>query len=266
MPTVDNYAAATQLFAKARDPKKGKPLAVLHWRLYKDGDEFVFNHYDVQVARMLPDDRLIVTGYGSNNPPSVVVATADKVLPIRIIRRTQSHYRVHIETGRGGGAFTKYGVEDWLGMLTGGSRLYNDVVFDLATRTAVAGGAEPIIHTDKDANKKWLAQLRQMKQSIKVLIRLGAMDARLAQISASGQVWGDCASLLRASDEHLAIMAADLRAGVVSEQLADLLAQSCARSYYGGGPTQAEQSEHIDKIFSRNSAALRMALGVITVA
>jgi len=263
MTIINSYTDAAALFAKARNPEMGKPLAAAGWRMFKDGDEFVFYHIGVQVARILPTNQLIVVGYGTNNPPQGVVATSDKVLPIRILRRSVAHYRVHAVTDPDGGAFSRYGVLDWEGMRTGGVRLWLDAVFDLSRRVWLTP-AETVTATDKAAAKVWRAQSTHIRNVLATMIRLGAIDTRIQAKIANGDLWYAGVRLTKPRPSELAVLVEAVRTGIVSDELADMFAQSCRRVYLHGADT-SEQLEHMSAVFEHNSLALRMALGVITI-
>ena len=261
---INNYADAAALFAKARRPEKGKPLDARHWRLFKDGDEFVVNYLSVQAARILPTNQLIVMGYADRNPPQGLVATSARVLPICIIRRSSTHYRVHAITSPGGGPYRQYGMIDWKDMLTGGVRLYHDATFDLVRRVWLSA-PEVAKTVDVVARKDWLAKSKHIQNVFRTMIRLGAIDARIRAKDAAGPPWKTApVHLIRPRSHEFAALVEAVRTGIVPEELADLFAQSCRTKYYDGGGA-AEQLKHVSAIFERNSLALRTALGVITI-
>lgn len=261
---INNYADAAALFAKARRPEKGKPLDAQHWRLFKDGDEFVLNYLSVQVARILPSNTLIVTGYGANNPPQGMIATAERALPIRIIRRGAGDYRLHAVMDPDDYDMSKkYGVADWRGMMTGGVHLWHDAAFDLTNRVWLT---EPEVTKtiDKLADKEWRAKSTHVKKVLAAMIKLGAIDARIRAKADADEPWYKSASLTRPSKRALAVMLDAVKTGVVSEDLADLFAQSCRRKNITG-PDVPDQLRHLSAIFKRHSLTLRTALGVVTI-
>lgn len=263
MPIIKDYASAVALFAKARDPAKGKPLGVQHWRLFKDGDEFVVRHEDVLVARILPSNRLIVRGYETHNPPQGVVATVDRVLPLRIVRRGPAHYRAHCVVDPEGGVFTQYGQAGWNGMLRGGVHLWHDRTFDLTKRVWLSA-PELTKTTDKAAQRDWLAKSKRIRNVFYVMIRLGAVEARVQALKDAGQPWYTGQSLLKPSPEDLALLVEAVQTGVVSDLLAERFAQSLRR-VTTDRLTVELQLRHLSDVFSRNSLALRAALGVLII-
>jgi hypothetical protein len=263
MPIINDYASAAALFAKTRNPEKGKPLGVQYWRMFKDGDEFAFYHLDVLVARILPSNQLIVRGYETHNPPQGVVATVDRALPLRIIRRGPAHYRVHAVTDPKGNCFAQYGQPDWTGMRRGGVHLWHDVVFDLTNRVWLSA-PELTKTTDKVAQRDWLAKSKHIRNVFATMIRLGAIEARIQALKDADQPWYTGSSLLKPSSEDLALLAEAVQTGVVSDLLAERFARSLRRVTIDR-PTVETQLQHLSDVFSRNSLALRTALGVVTV-
>jgi hypothetical protein len=264
MTIIKDYTSAAALFTKARRPEKGKPLGVQHWRMFKDGDEFAVYYFDVLVARILPTNQLIVRGYKAGTTPQGVVATADRVLPLRIVRRGPSHYRAHCVVDPEGDIWSMFGVTDWDGMRTGGVHLWHDVTFDLTKRVWLSA-PEVTKVIDETARKDWLVKSRHIRNVFATMIRLGAVEARMRAMKDAGQPWYTGRSLLtRPSSEDLALLADAVRMGVVSDRLADVFAQSVRRSCIGDMSVEV-QLEHLSRVFQHNSLALRTVLGVITV-
>jgi hypothetical protein len=264
MPTINNYDDAAALFAKARHPAKGKPLDVRHWRLFKDGDEFVVNYLNVQVCRFLPTGRLIVRGYGARNPPQGVVATVDRALPFRILRRGPAHYRVHAVTDpKSKDVFRMYGVTGWEDMLAGGAHLWHDVTFDLTSRVWLSA-PEVTKTTDPVAHKDWMCKSRHIRSVFAAMIRIGAVSARIDALAAAEKPWYSGAQLVKPTDTELAALVRAVDTGTVDDALLTMFAQSCRRTYIGSADTE-EQLIVLSNIFKRNSLALRTALGVVTV-
>jgi hypothetical protein len=70
VPMIASYADAEAVFAKARNPEKGKPLKNTY-RLIKDGDEFIVRSSNKNVAKIYRNNTVEV--FVPKNTPSYLL-------------------------------------------------------------------------------------------------------------------------------------------------------------------------------------------------
>jgi len=253
---LDSYAKAHNLFGKARNGAKGKPVG-RNWRLYQDGEEYALYCYGKMFGRFLPNNTFRFcydpTAY---MPP--MVYTSHTYTPIKIVRRSKGHYRVHVKDW---GTETYSTATDYSEFTTGGYKLYDGMVLDLSTRLMVRY-VEPKLVTDPEARTVWLRQLRATKRHLHTMAKLGAFTAVLEKITAEGGLrWDNPVNLLRPNTEQLNVIAAALD-GKDMHAFNDLVARSMYYHLYNRTDVQA-QRQHIDLIFQHNSLELRRIRGVV---
>jgi len=239
--TIHTYADAVEFFSKARDKTKGRPLKASGWRMFKDGDEFVFNYGPTQIARVLPDNTIRFT-HANDWFPQGAGITINTVIPFAVLRRGKGHYRVHT-LGRG--------------ELSTGQRLYDGLTYDLNTLQPV-GYKEPTLVTDPAARRLWLAMVKRLKTHLKTVVKLGGLTARVEALKSSGISRWHVYYIRR--DDLPAILAA---LDGDTEAFVQRLAEHIYRTYYSLPDTGA-QCEIIDNIITGQSLDLRKALGVVT--
>lgn len=253
MTQLNSYTQAAATFAKARKPSEGKPLLTRGWRLFKDGDEYVVYHRSAQVARFLPDNtlRLLVPAIGvSYDMPH----TIHHALPMRYVRRSAAHYRVH--------PFVSGSSTEEHESIPDGYRLYDGLTIDLTTRLA-PNYREPQIVTDPVARRDWLAKSKALKTYLKTIAKLGGFTARIEaiQADASQKRW-TAPSMIHSVPENVETLLAALN-GDGMEHVVQRVAEDMFRASFFT-PSVAEQTKRIDTIINHHSLALRTALGVIT--
>lgn len=251
MTQLVSYEATKDLFAKARKPSAGKPLSTKGWRLYKDGDEYIAYHFTTQVARFLPDNtlRLLVPATGIGY---LVPHTIRNVLPMRYVRRSAAHYRVH--------PFVSGSSMEEHESIPDGYRLYDGLTIDLTTGLA-PNYREPEIVTDPVARRDWLAKSEALKTYLKTIVKLGGFTARVEALQNSGKIRWEFASMSYRVPEDVAILRAALD-GDGMDRVVQRIGEDMFRTFYRT-PNTTEQMKLIDTIISKHSHALRTALGVI---
>ena len=253
MTQLNSYTQAAATFAKARKPIAGKPLLAQGWRLFKDGDEYVVYHLSAQVARFLPDNtlRLLVPATGVNR---LMPHTIHHALPMRYVRRSAAHYRVH--------PFVSGSSMEEHESIPDGYRLHDGLTIDLTTRLAPSY-REPQIVTDPAARRDWLAKSKALKTYLKTIAKLGGFAARIEamQADASQKRW-TAPSMIHSSPENVETLLAALD-HIGLEHLVQRVTEDMFRTSFFT-PSVADQIKRVDTIINHHSIALRTALGVIT--
>jgi len=253
---LDSYAKAHNLFGKARNGARGKPVG-RNWRLYQDGEEYALYCYGKMFGRFLPNNTFRFcydpTAY---MPP--MVYTSHSYTPIKIVRRSKGHYRVHVKDW---GTETYSTATEYHEFTTGGYKLYDGMVLDLSTRLMIRY-VEPKLVTDPDARTVWLRQLRATKRHLHTMAKLGAFTAMIEQIAAADEPrWAVGPNLLRPKPSELNVICAALD-GKDMHVFNELVAKSMYYHLYSRADVQA-QRQHIDAIFNTNSLELRRIRGVV---
>lgn len=253
---LDSYAKVHNLFGKARNAVKGKPIGN-NWRLFQDGDEYALYCYGVMFGRFLPNNTFRFcydrTAY---MPPAAY--SAHKITPIMIVRRSKGHYRVHIKDW---GTEVFPTAKEYNEFRTGGYKLYDGMVLDLSTRLMVRY-MEPKLVVDDAARTKWLRQLRTLKRHLHTIAKLGGFTAMFEPIAASNEPrWAVGPNLLRPTSADLHTMSQALD-GVDLPIFVEMVAKSMFINIYPRDDIPA-QRHHIDAIFSTNSLELRRLRGVV---
>jgi len=252
---LDSYAKAHNLFGKARNGAKGKPVG-RNWRLFQDGEEYALYCHGQMFGRFLPNNTFRFCYGGNNLPPAAY--TSHIYTPIKVVRRSKGHYRVHVKDW---GTETYSTATDYSEFTTGGWKLYDGMVLDLSTRLMVRY-VEPKLVTNTDARTVWLRQLRATKRHLHTMAKLGAFTAMIQKfIAANGLRWEDAADLLRPTTEQLNVICAALD-GEDMHAFNDLVARSMFYHLYHKTDVGA-QRDHIDAIFNTNSLELRRIRGVV---
>jgi hypothetical protein len=245
---LDSYDTVRDLFGKARDRAKGKPVGS-NWRLFQDGDEYALYCQGQIFGRFLPNNTFRFC-YDPAAYMTPMVYTSHRVLPVAVIRRSKGHYRLHVKD-KGTEVYPQ----------TNGFKLYDGAVLDLTTHLMVRY-VEPQMVVDPDARTVWLRQLRATKRHLHTMAKLGAFTAMIQKfIDANGLRWEDAADLLRPTTEQLNVICAALD-GKDMHAFNDLVARSMFYHLYYKTDVQA-QREHIDAIFNTNSLELRRIRGVV---
>lgn len=246
---LNSYDTVRDLFSKARNKDKGKPVGS-NWRVFQDGDEYTLYCYSTMFGRFLPDNtfRFCYTGQNQYMPPAVY--TMHNIMPISMVRRSKGHYRVHVKD-----RVTQFYPQ------TVGFKLYDGLVLDLTTRLMVRY-TEPNMVVDAAARTKWLRQLRTLKRHLHTIAKLGGFTAMFEPIAASNEPrWAVGPNLLRPTSADLHIMSQALD-GVDLPVFVEMVAKSMYINIYHRDGIPA-QRQHIDDIFSTNSLELRRLRGVV---
>jgi hypothetical protein len=252
---LDSYAKAHNLFSKARNGAKGKPVG-RNWRLYQDGEEYALYCHGQMFGRFLPNNTFRFCYGGNNLPPAAY--TSHSYTPIKVVRRSKGHYRVHVKDW---GTETYSTATEYNEFTTGGWKLYDGMVLDLSTRLMV-GYAEPKMVVDPDARTVWLRQLRATKRLLHTMAKLGAFTAMFEQFGATGALrWENLVDLLRPNASQLNVISAALD-GKDMHVFNELVAKSMYYHLYSRADVGA-QRDHIDAIFNTNSLELRRIRGVV---
>jgi hypothetical protein len=253
---LDSYAKAHNLFGKARNGAKGKPIGG-RWRLFQDGEEYALYCQGQIFGRFLPNNTFRFC-YDPAAYMTPMVYTSHTHTPIKIVRRSKGHYRVHVKDW---GTETYSTATEYNEFTTGGYKLYDGMVLDLSTRLMVRY-VEPKLVTDPEARAVWLRQLRATKRHLHTMAKLGAFTAMIEQIAAEGGLrWDNPVNLLRPNTEQLNAICAALD-GKDMHVFNDLVAKSMYYHLYNRTYVPA-QREHIDYIFQHNSLELRRIRGVV---
>lgn len=262
MTIITTYKQAENLFAKVRKPEAGKPIGPRGWRMFKDGDEFAIYCSGTMVARVLPNNTLRMVLPDGVNLPSSVSYKIWAVIPVMLHHRSARNYRLHpILVGGKVNTPSGCGYTLWDDFRTKGYRLYDGLTIDLTTRTAV-DYKEPQTITDPERNKEWLRKSKALKLHLKTIAKLGVFDA-IWDESKGMERW-EMDSIATASAEQVPMFLDALNGHGLAE-FVQAVGYSIWRDHFAK-PSIAEQIKYIDYIFTRNSFALRSALGVITQA
>ena len=247
---LNSYDTVRDLFGKARDKAKGKPVGS-NWRVFQDGDEYALYCHGSLFGRFLPDNtfRFCYDRTAQYMPPATYAV--HRIMPILVVRRSKGHYRVHVKD-----RVTQFFPQ------TNGFKLYEGMVLDLTTRLMVRY-TEPKLVVDDAARTKWLRQLRTTKRHLNTIVRLGGFTAMLEQIAAENTPrWHVGPNLLlRPTSADLRIMSQALD-GVDLPVFVEMVAQSMYADIYDRGDIPAQRA-HIDAIFNTNSLELRRLRGVV---
>jgi hypothetical protein len=187
-----------------------------------------------------------------------MVYTSHTHTPIKVVRRSKGHYRVHVKDW---GTETYSTATDYSEFTSGGYKLYDGMVLDLSTRRMVRY-VEPKLVTDPEARTVWLRQLRATKRHLHTMAKLGAFTAMIEQIAAAAEPrWAVGPNLLRpiTADLHIISQALD---GENLPAFNEMVAKSMFVNLYSRADVGA-QREHIDAIFNTNSLELRRLRGVV---
>jgi hypothetical protein len=253
---LDSYAKAHNLFGKARNAAKGKPVGG-KWRLFQDGEEYALYCQGQIFGRFLPNNTFRFC-YDPAAYMTPMVYTSHTYTPIKVVRRSKGHYRVHVKDW---GTETYSTATEYNEFTTGGYKLYDGMVLDLDTRLMVRY-VEPKMVVDPEARTVWLRQLRATKRLLHTMAKLGAFTAMIQKfIAANGLRWEDAADLLRPKPSELNMICAALD-GNDMHAFNDLVARSMFYHLYKKTDVQA-QRQHIDAIFNTNSLELRRIRGVV---
>lgn len=257
MTTFTSYEQTAEFFAKARNKEAGRPIGPSGWRLYKDGEEYVVTIHATHIARIMPNDTLVMQ---TDNPLPGAIMVVQHVLPIMIQRRSKAHYRLHIRE-RGGKPhdLKAYGLTDWADPHTKGLRLYEGLTIDLRTRQPV-GYVEPVQVVDSDKRKVWLSKSNKIKRVLKTIAKMDGFGPRINQLTENRWTYQ---SLFNASEADIQIIIDALLNDNIEPLIQRMAETFKNHSYYE--LTVKEMENIIDRVFSSNSLELRKALGVIEI-
>ena len=265
---IHSYDRAAAFFAGAKSPDKGRPLSRTMWRLFKDGDTYVINNSGDEAIRITPDN-VATLHIGQYAPNKNMLWGLPKVTPIYIHKRSEGNYRVHIRrTHIPTERYNKpsdFNLTGFTEFSRGGARLFDGLKIDLY-RGWILNAPSDKPEVDADARKKWLVSSVQLKRHLQVITRLGGFDALVQQVMAAGDrtnLYRWDLPTLRDIGKHpdrLALFKAALD-GDKLQEFTYLVAQSMVAC--GECRDQAIQLAHINNIFTKNSVALRVALGVL---
>lgn len=256
MTQITTYKQADEFFSKARNKDAGRPLGVVGWRLFRNGDVYHLNYNDKMFATVHPNNHLVLTGVDVSNG---MVNGASKVLPIMMVYRSTDNYRVHIrKEGKPKNTYDAYGLTTFHDWRTGGLRYIKDLTINLTTRTVV-DYVEPVRTVDTDARKDWLRNSARVKKHLKTIAKLGGFDPLVSALPNLRWQY----RTIGANPADLNIMLTAL-AGGDTQPLVQRVAEHMRRAAYSLPLSVESQLGIIDDIFDKNSVALRRALGVIT--
>ena len=244
---LNSYDTVRDLFGKARDKAKGKPVGS-NWRVFQDGDEYTLYCHGTMFGRFLPDNtfRFCYTGQNQYMPPAVY--TMHKIMPVAMVRRSKAHYRVHVKD-KDTGVYPQ----------TEGFKLYDGLVLDLTTRLMIRY-TEPKLVVDAAARTKWLRQLRALKRHLHTIAKLGGFTAMIEPMKHMAR-WEAGVNFLRCTSTGLHIISQALD-GVDMPVFVEMVAKSMYANIYDRDDIPAQRA-HIDDIFNTNSLELRRLRGVV---
>lgn len=257
MELISSYADAAYKFSKARKPESGKPLGK-SWRMYKDGNEFVFNHYATQVARITLANHLII--YKSPHIAPLVYGTIHTVLPVSLVVVSKDNIRLHLHNLTNDNGYRAYGLTSYAEFRTKGSALMEgETAVDLGTMTLV-NYKEPKRVVNPDARKTWLKQSGAFRKHLETMAKLGFFAAQYEKMDGFRYAFMSMRHVHTRRDIDLLVQGL---AGDITTELLTRIAESMYREFYRT-PTVPEQIKYIGDIMKTNSLTLRKALGVVS--
>jgi hypothetical protein len=160
---IASYADAEAVFAKVRDPGRGKPLRLPTYRLFKDGDEFLVRASYKYVAKIYRNNTIEV--FIPKHTPSYLLTTVlPQIIPVKVGWNGRKIAFMH----------------------TGKSILiphYKGLTFDMLTGECVSQPPTKL-NVNKDKRKEYLRDLRVFKRQFETRLKLGVFNAIAAQIMA----------------------------------------------------------------------------------
>ena len=209
VPMIASYADAEAVFAKARNPEKGKPLKNTY-RLIKDGDEFVLTISSKHVAKIYRNNTIevFVPKYTAS---WLLMIVLPQLVPVKV---------------------------GWIGrkmafMHTGKSILiphYKGITFDMLTGECVSQPPTKL-NVNKDKRKEYLRDLRVFKRQFETRLKLGVFNAIADQIMAEKpELWG-----LRVrwnNNLTMQMVAYQVQSKTISHEFAKILVGHTLSDYY----------------------------------
>ena len=253
---ISSYKAAQLHMEKARSKAKGRPMKGTGWRLFQDGDEYVVTVHEVQVGRFLPDNTFMFTlrREQAYSVAQVMSGTMHRNLPFRWARVAHKTYRVdhhmNIPTHRSWEHFQRP---------TNAPMVYDGLKFDLSTGECRTYRPDTRPVVDPERRKEWLAASRAWKRKLKIVARIGGLDALIAAERQNPTPWGQKPKW--ASPSQVDILYKAIKDGDLST---DLLRQFMATVVHQWGPTPTSMDAYglIERIITAQSKELRMLFGV----
>jgi len=162
IPMIASYADAEAVFAKARNPEKGKPLKNTY-RLIKDGDEFVLTTSSKYVAKIYRNNTIEV--FAPKYTSSYLLMTVlPELVPVRAGWISRKIAFMHTDK--------KVLIPHYKGL-----------TFDMVAGDCVSQPpTKPIIIKEK--RREYLRDLRVFKRQFETRLKLGVIDSIAAQMTA----------------------------------------------------------------------------------
>lgn len=192
---VTSYDQAAALFAKARDPQKGKP--VKRWcRLFKHGDTYQLrmDYLDTLIAVFRPDNTLeIVADRKAMRMHSATLTGAlHKAIPVMLCRVGVGRYMV--ASTKAVDAVNDRTICGNQKVRRVGSELFEGIKFDLNTAMDVCINPKPdvTVSLDPEKRKVWLRSLKAFKRGVAVRVKLGVFEPLCNQVAsrrAANKTW-----------------------------------------------------------------------------
>lgn len=209
VPMIASYADAEAVFAKARNPDKGKPLKNTY-RLIKDGDEFVLTTSSKHVAKIYRNNTIEVF-VPKYTPSWLLMTVLPQLVPIRAGWIGRKIAFMHTDK--------KVLIPHYKGLTFG----------MLAGNCASQPPTKPIIIKEK--RREYLRDLRVFKRQFETRLKLGVFNAIAAQIMAEKpELWG-----LRVhwySDLNRQMVAHQVQSKTVSHEFAKILVGHTLSDHY----------------------------------
>jgi hypothetical protein len=240
VPMIASYADAEAVFAKARNPEKGKPLKNTY-RLIKDGDEFVLTTSSKHVAKIYRNNTIEV--FAPKYTPSWLLMTVlPQLVPVKV---------------------------GWIGrkmafMHTGKSILiphYKGITFDMLTGECVSQPPTKL-NVNKDKRKEYLRDLRVFKRQFETRLKLGVFNAIAAQIMAEKpELW-----TLRVrwdGDKTKQSVVQELQSKTVSHEFAKVLVgHTLSNHYYRPDPSHDAFRRTLTTALNHARGLIRVVYGI----
>lgn len=209
VPMIASYADAEAVFAKARNPEKGKPLKNTY-RLIKDGDEFVLTTSGKHVAKIYRNSTIEV--FAPKYVTSWLLMTVlPELVPVRAGWISRKIAFMHTDK--------KVLIPHYKGLTFG----------MLAGNCASQPPTKPIIIKEK--RREYLRDLRVFKRQFETRLKLGVFNAIAAQIIAEKpELWG-----LRVrwdGDKTKQSVVQELQSKTVSHEFAKVLVGHTLSNHY----------------------------------
>jgi hypothetical protein len=266
---LDCYAACEELFATARNKKKGKPVRSFA-TLKKRDDIYELWFRGSLVIEYHPGDKVVFPSALNHIRHEIhtITSSLDTATPFHMMRVGKNKYRIWHRDQPGVWRRRDYGTThpDWAFVRKHTQEYYPGVSFDLQTGKCLNPRRDASARIVPEKRRDWLRAIKSFKKGVRVRLKLGAFEARFNELTtAAAAATGISRNRFGLAGDDLDYLFDDICEGRFTQRTLDMLTSYYIRSVWFSGLATFKDDrfeQTIDGLLNNCSIDFRTKFGV----